>query len=117
MKKAGFIFGAKYGRGFTVCCRRGGSGWSAPAAMRVEGGVSGFRSALRRRNCVARDERWRNEAPLVGQVYDRRRSNSGGPGWPGRERSDRCHDERGNAVIFPFARPVRGYFVGRRDAS
>jgi SH3 domain-containing YSC84-like protein 1 len=49
MKKAGFIFGAKYGRGFTVCCRRGGSGWSAPAAMRVEGGVSGFRSALRRR--------------------------------------------------------------------
>src|SRR5664279_5146997 len=34
MKKAGFIFGAKYGRGFTVCRRRGGSGWSDPAAMR-----------------------------------------------------------------------------------
>jgi lipid-binding SYLF domain-containing protein len=41
MKKAGFIFGAKYGRGFAVC-RRGGSGWSAPAAMRVEGGSVGF---------------------------------------------------------------------------
>src|SRR6185503_2145899 len=35
MKKAGFIFGAKYGRGFAVCRRQGGSGWSAPAAMRV----------------------------------------------------------------------------------
>jgi len=42
MKKAGFIFGAKYGRGFSVCRRSGGSGWSAPAAMRVEGGSVGF---------------------------------------------------------------------------
>ncbi len=42
MKKAGFIFGAKYGRGFAVCRRPGGSGWSAPAAMRVEGGSVGF---------------------------------------------------------------------------
>jgi lipid-binding SYLF domain-containing protein len=42
MKKAGFIFGAKYGRGFAVCRRAGGSGWSAPAAMRVEGGSVGF---------------------------------------------------------------------------
>jgi lipid-binding SYLF domain-containing protein len=42
MKKAGFIFGAKYGRGFATCRRHGGSGWSAPAAMRVEGGSVGF---------------------------------------------------------------------------
>jgi lipid-binding SYLF domain-containing protein len=42
MKKAGFIFGAKYGRGFAVCRREGGSGWSAPAAMQVEGGSFGF---------------------------------------------------------------------------
>jgi len=42
MKKAGFIFGAKYGRGFAVCRRAGGVGWSAPAAMVVEGGSVGF---------------------------------------------------------------------------
>ena len=42
MKKAGFIFGAKYGVGFAVCRRQGGGGWSAPAAMRVEGGSVGF---------------------------------------------------------------------------
>ena len=42
MKKAGFIFGAKYGRGFAVCRRHAGVGWSAPAAMRVEGGSVGF---------------------------------------------------------------------------
>ena len=42
MKKAGFILGAEYGRGFAVCRRQGGSGWSAPAAMRAEGGSLGF---------------------------------------------------------------------------
>ncbi len=42
MKKAGFILGADYGRGFAVCRRPGGVGWSAPAAMRVEGGSIGF---------------------------------------------------------------------------
>jgi lipid-binding SYLF domain-containing protein len=42
MKKAGFIFGAKYGRGFAVCRQHDGVGWSAPAAMRVEGGSVGF---------------------------------------------------------------------------
>jgi lipid-binding SYLF domain-containing protein len=42
MKKAGFIFGAKYGRGYAVCRRRGGSGWTAPAGMRIEGGSFGL---------------------------------------------------------------------------
>jgi SH3 domain-containing YSC84-like protein 1 len=42
MKKAGFIFGAKYGRGFAVCREHTRSGWSAPAGMRVEGGSVGF---------------------------------------------------------------------------
>jgi lipid-binding SYLF domain-containing protein len=42
MKRAGFIVGAKFGRGFAVCRREGGMGWSAPAAMRVEGGSVGF---------------------------------------------------------------------------
>ena len=42
MKKAGFILGAKYGRGFASCRHNGGTTWSAPAAMRVEGGSVGF---------------------------------------------------------------------------
>jgi len=39
MKKAGFIFSGKFGRGF-ASCRKANGGWSAPAAMRIEG--SGF---------------------------------------------------------------------------
>jgi lipid-binding SYLF domain-containing protein len=42
MKKAGFVFGAKYGRGFAMCRRATGTGWTAPAGIRVEGGSFGL---------------------------------------------------------------------------
>ena len=42
VKKAAFIFGGKYGRGF-VSCRRGESRrFGAPAAIRIEGGSYGL---------------------------------------------------------------------------
>lgn len=40
MKKAGFVISGKYGRGYASC--RSNGGWSAPAAMRMEGGGVGF---------------------------------------------------------------------------
>jgi lipid-binding SYLF domain-containing protein len=40
VKKAGFIVGAKYGKGVMVC--RTGGGWSAPSTVIVEGGSFGF---------------------------------------------------------------------------
>jgi lipid-binding SYLF domain-containing protein len=40
LKKGAFVIGAKYGRGFASC--RTADGWSAPAAVRVEGGSIGF---------------------------------------------------------------------------
>lgn len=42
VKKGAFIVGAKYGRGFIVCRRANGTGWSAPAGVKVEGGSVGF---------------------------------------------------------------------------
>lgn len=41
LKKGAFIIGGKYGKGF-VSCRKKGAGWSAPAAVRIEGGSVGF---------------------------------------------------------------------------
>jgi lipid-binding SYLF domain-containing protein len=41
MKKGAFIVGAKYGKGF-MSCRRGGAGWSAPGAVKIEGGSVGL---------------------------------------------------------------------------
>src|ERR1019366_9160376 len=42
LKTAAFFFGAKYGKGYLSCRKRGGVGWSAPASIRIEGGSVGF---------------------------------------------------------------------------
>src|SRR5450631_3604212 len=42
LKTAAFMFGAKYGKGYLSCHNKGGSGWSAPATVRIEGGSVGF---------------------------------------------------------------------------
>jgi lipid-binding SYLF domain-containing protein len=42
VKKAAFVFGGKYGRGFVVCRKQNGTGWGAPGAIRMEGGSFGF---------------------------------------------------------------------------
>jgi SH3 domain-containing YSC84-like protein 1 len=42
LKKGAFIIGAKFGRGFLSCRGKNNLGWSAPGAIRVEGGSVGF---------------------------------------------------------------------------
>jgi len=42
LKKGAFVIGAKFGRGFVMCRKKDGKGWSAPGAVRVEGGSFGF---------------------------------------------------------------------------
>ncbi len=42
VKKAAFIVGGKYGRGFFSCRGPHGRGWTAPAAVKMEGGSFGF---------------------------------------------------------------------------
>src|SRR5438477_8308184 len=42
LKKGAFIVGAEYGRGFATCRNASGTGWGAPAGIKVEGGSFGF---------------------------------------------------------------------------
>ena len=42
LKKGAFIVGGKFGRGFFTCRKADKVGWSAPAAIKVEGGSVGF---------------------------------------------------------------------------
>lgn len=44
LKAGAFIVGAKYGKGFILCRRKSGVGWSAPGAIRIEGGSFGFQA-------------------------------------------------------------------------
>ena len=42
LKKAAFIVGGKYGKGYMSCRQASGTGWSAPGTVRIEGGSVGF---------------------------------------------------------------------------
>src|SRR5512140_3977362 len=42
LKTGAFIVGGKYGKGYLSCRKKSGSGWSAPATVRIEGGSVGF---------------------------------------------------------------------------
>jgi lipid-binding SYLF domain-containing protein len=42
LKTGAFIVGGKYGKGFLLCRSKVSAGWSAPAAVRIEGGSVGF---------------------------------------------------------------------------
>jgi SH3 domain-containing YSC84-like protein 1 len=42
LKTGAFIVGGKYGKGYLSCRNNGGSGWSAPGTVRIEGGSVGF---------------------------------------------------------------------------
>ena len=46
LKRAGFIVGAKYGKGIVSCRTAEGSGWSAPAMIIIEGGNIGLQIGL-----------------------------------------------------------------------
>jgi SH3 domain-containing YSC84-like protein 1 len=42
LKKAAFVVGGQYGRGFAMCRATAGAGWGAPMSVRMEGGSVGF---------------------------------------------------------------------------
>jgi len=42
LKTGAFVVGGKYGKGVLSCRNKSGSGWSAPATVRIEGGSVGF---------------------------------------------------------------------------
>lgn len=42
LKTGAFVVGGKYGKGFLSCRNKGGSGWSAPGTVRIDGGSIGF---------------------------------------------------------------------------
>ncbi len=44
LKKGAFIFGARFGRGFITCRTKDGSAWTAPGAVRIEGGSIGLQA-------------------------------------------------------------------------
>ncbi len=110
MKKAGFIFGAEEGRGFAVCRKHGGVGWSAPAAMRVEGGSVGFQIGASESDVVLLVMNEGGMKHLLSDKFTVGADASGAAGPVGRDVSART-DAMMNAEILSYSRS-RGLFAG-----
>jgi lipid-binding SYLF domain-containing protein len=110
MKKAGFIFGAEEGRGFAACRREGGSGWSAPAAMRVEGGSFGFQIGASETDVVLLVMNDGGMRHLLSDKFTLGGDASAAAGPVGRDVSART-DAMLNAEMLSYSRS-RGLFAG-----
>ncbi len=109
MKKAGFIIGAKYGRGFAVC-RHGGTSWSAPAAIRVEGGSVGFQIGASETDIVLLVMNDRGMAHLLSDKFTIGGEATAAAGPVGRDASAQSDAEM-NAEMLSYSRS-RGLFAG-----
>jgi lipid-binding SYLF domain-containing protein len=110
MKKAGFILGAEEGRGFAVCRRDGGSGWTAPAAMRTEGGSFGFQIGASETDVVLLVMNERGMNHLLSDKFTLGGDASVAAGPVGRDASAQS-DAMMNAEILSYSRS-RGLFAG-----
>lgn len=110
MKKAGFILGAEEGRGFAVCRRKGSVGWSAPAAMRAEGGSVGFQIGASESDVVLLVMNDGGMKHLLSDKFTLGGDASGAAGPVGRDISARTDAEL-NAEMLSYSRS-RGLFAG-----
>ncbi len=110
MKKAGFILGAKFGRGFAACRRSGGTAWSAPAAVRVEGGSVGFQIGASETDVVLLVMNDGGMKHLLSDKFTIGGDASGAAGPIGRDASAQT-DAKLNAEILSYSRS-RGLFAG-----
>jgi lipid-binding SYLF domain-containing protein len=108
MKKAGFIFGAEEGRGFAAC--RKGGGWSAPAAVRTEGGSFGFQIGASETDVVLLIMNDGGMKHLLSDKFTVGGDASAAAGPIGREATAQT-DAMMNAEILSYSRS-RGLFAG-----
>lgn len=110
VKKGAFIFGGKYGKGFMLCRRESGVGWSAPAAIRVEGGSFGFQIGVSDTDVVMLVMNQSGEKKLLQSKFTVGADASVAAGPVGRDSSAET-DAQMHAEILTWSRS-RGAFAG-----
>lgn len=109
VKKAAFIVGGKYGKGFIECRRQNGA-WSAPAAVRVEGGSVGFQIGGSETDVVLLVMNQRGMDKLLSSKFTIGADASAAAGPVGRT-SSAATDAQMHAEILSWSR-ARGVFAG-----
>ena len=110
LKKAGFILGGKYGAGFAMCRRKGGAGWSAPAAVKIEGGSVGFQIGGSEQDVILLVMNDRGVGRLLHDKFTIGAEATAAAGPLGREASAQT-DAQMRAEILSYSRS-RGLFAG-----
>ncbi len=108
MKKAAFIVGAKYGKGFISC--REGMGWSAPASVRIEGGSVGFQIGAAETDVVMLVMTKRGSDKLLSSQFTLGGAGEVAAGPVGRSTTAQT-DAKMTAEILSWSR-ARGVFAG-----
>ncbi|MEP6961643.1 MAG: lipid-binding SYLF domain-containing protein [Acidobacteriota bacterium] len=110
LKKAGFIVSGKYGRGFLTCRKVTGSGWSAPAAIRIEGGGVGFQIGVSETDLVLLVMNEKGAQKLMASQFTLGAEGEVAAGPVGRNASAQT-DAKLHAEILSWSRS-RGVFAG-----
>lgn len=109
LKRAGFIVGAKYGKG-VVSCRLDGGEWSGPSTIRVEGGNIGLQIGLGETDVIFVVMNRKGEAGLLRDKFTVGVDATGMAGPVGREASA-LTDAMMRAEILAYSR-AHGIFAG-----
>ncbi|MFN0166168.1 MAG: lipid-binding SYLF domain-containing protein [Bryobacteraceae bacterium] len=110
MKKGGFILAAKYGKGYITCRNKSGTGWSAPGAVRVEGGSVGFQIGGSETDIVLLVMNEKGAEKLLSSKFTLGGEGSVAAGPVGRDSSAQT-DAQMRAEILSYSRS-RGVFAG-----
>jgi len=110
LKKGAFVVGAQFGRGFVSCRGANDRGWSAPAAIRVEGGSVGFQIGGSETDVVMLVMNDRGAEKLLGDQFTLGGEGEVAAGPVGREATAQT-DARMRAEILSWSRS-RGVFAG-----
>jgi SH3 domain-containing YSC84-like protein 1 len=108
VKKAGFIVGAKYGKGILVC--RTGQGWSGPSTVIVEGGSIGFQIGASETDVVLVVQNKSGQQKLMQDKFTIDASAGATAGPVGRT-AQAATDAQLHAEILSYSRS-RGLFAG-----
>lgn len=110
LKKGAFIIGGKYGKGFISCRRVGQPGWSAPGAIRVEGGSFGFQIGGSETDVILLVMNARGSERLLQSKFTLGAEGSVAAGPVGRDASAQT-DAKMSAEMLSWSRS-RGVFAG-----
>jgi SH3 domain-containing YSC84-like protein 1 len=119
VKRAAFGFGGKFGRGFVTCRKPDGPGWSAPGAVRIEGGSFGFQIGVSSTDVILLVMNERGIKKLLSSKFTLGGDASVAAGPVGRSataQTDASADGR-DSLLVALARRFRRHLAGRRHAA